>query len=110
MRVDEIDEAVPGIERMGLGRYARYRSRERAADDSRTPGLIVVVEIGFESAAAERRRDWADLVLDTLAGGPADRPGLISAPLPPERRRNEGPQLRRVGERGGVRQGPRGGG
>ncbi|WP_369245744.1 antibiotic biosynthesis monooxygenase [Streptomyces sp. R41] len=78
-RVDEIDEAVPGIERVGLGRYRRYRSLERAADDTRAPGLIVVVEIGFEPAAAERRRDWADLVLGALADDPAGHSGLISA-------------------------------
>ena len=78
-RVDEIDEAVPGIERVGLGRYRRYRSLERAAGDVRTPGMIVVIEIGFEKAAAGRRGDWVDLVLDALAGDPDGNPGLISA-------------------------------
>ncbi|MFD5076836.1 antibiotic biosynthesis monooxygenase [Streptomyces sp. NPDC058371] len=78
-RVDEIDRAVPGIERIGLGRYRRYRSLERAAGDTRVPGLVVTVEIGFEAAAAGRRSAWVDLVLDALADDPAGNPGLISA-------------------------------
>ncbi|MFE0674952.1 hypothetical protein [Streptomyces sp. NPDC058867] len=77
-RNDEIDTAVPGIERVRLDRYRRYRSRERAAGDTRVPGLIVTVRIDFEPDAAGRRTDWVDLVLDALAGPDAD-PGLISA-------------------------------
>jgi hypothetical protein len=77
--VDEIDRAVPGIERIGLGRYRRYRSLERAAGDTRVPGLVVTVEIEFEAAAAGRRSAWVDLVLEALADDPAGNPGLISA-------------------------------
>ncbi|CAL9556815.1 hypothetical protein SUDANB6_04580 [Streptomyces sp. enrichment culture] len=78
-RVDEIDAAVPGIERLRLGRYRRHRSRERAAGDDRVPGLIVTVRIDFEQAAAGRRADWIDLVLEALAGEPAEHRGLIAA-------------------------------
>ncbi|MFF3335964.1 antibiotic biosynthesis monooxygenase [Streptomyces sp. NPDC002888] len=78
-RVDEIDSAVPGIERLGPGRYQRYRSRERAAGDVRVPGLIVTVRIDFEPHAAEQRRDWIDTVLRALADDPAGHRGLIAA-------------------------------
>ncbi|MEU0243744.1 antibiotic biosynthesis monooxygenase [Streptomyces sp. NPDC006235] len=78
-RVDEIDTAVPGIERVGLGRYRRCRSRERNVGDVRTPGLIVTVRIDFEEAAGERREEWVDLVLKALADDPEGDAGLISA-------------------------------
>jgi quinol monooxygenase YgiN len=78
-RVDEIDTAVPGIERVALDRYRRYRSRERADGDLRVPGLIVAVRIDFEPDAAERRGAWIDLVLRALAEDPVGHTGLISA-------------------------------
>ncbi|MFK4106470.1 antibiotic biosynthesis monooxygenase [Streptomyces sp. NPDC019531] len=78
-RVDEIDTAVPDIERLGLGRYRRYRSRERVAGDSRVPGLVVAVRIDFAPEAADRRTDWVDTVLLALADDPVGHPGLISA-------------------------------
>lgn len=78
-RVDEIDTAVPGIERVGLDRYRYHRGRERAAGDDRTPGLIVTVRIDFEPAAAGRRADWIDLVVEALAGEPTWHRGLIAA-------------------------------
>ncbi|MFJ5258882.1 antibiotic biosynthesis monooxygenase [Streptomyces sp. NPDC088387] len=77
--VDEIDTAVPGIERLGLDRYRRYRSQERPAGDRRVPGLIVAVRIEFEQGAAARRREWVDLVLTALAGDEEGHRGLISA-------------------------------
>ncbi|CCK30965.1 hypothetical protein BN159_6586 [Streptomyces davaonensis JCM 4913] len=77
-RNDEIDTAVPGIERVRLDRYRLYRSRARAAGDTRVPGLIVTVRIDFEADAAERRKEWVDTVLASL-GGPVGDPGLISA-------------------------------
>ncbi|MEV0980344.1 hypothetical protein [Streptomyces sp. NPDC049915] len=78
-RVDEIDTAVPGIERVGLDRYRHHRSRERAVGDTRVPGLIVAVRIDFEPAAAEERRHWIDLVLKALDDDPVGHRGLISA-------------------------------
>lgn len=77
-RNDEIDTAVPGIERVRLDRYRLYRSRLRAAGDTRVPGLIVTVRIDFEPDAADKRGDWVDTVLTAL-GGPIGDPGLISA-------------------------------
>ncbi|MFI7137727.1 antibiotic biosynthesis monooxygenase [Streptomyces massasporeus] len=79
-RVDEIDTAVPGIERVGLGRYRRYRryrSRERAVGDARVPGLIVTVRVDFE--AEERREEWVDLVVKALGDDPEGHAGLVSA-------------------------------
>ncbi|GAB2837773.1 antibiotic biosynthesis monooxygenase [Streptomyces deserti] len=78
-RIDEIDTAVPGIERVGLGRYRRYRSRERAVGDSRVPGLVVAVRIDFAAEAAEERPHWVDLVLKALADDAVGHRGLISA-------------------------------
>ncbi|GGZ33516.1 antibiotic biosynthesis monooxygenase [Streptomyces poonensis] len=80
-RNDRIDAAAPGIERVGLHRYRRYRSHERAAGDTRTPGLVVTVRVDFEDeeGAADRRREWVDLVLAALAGNVAGDRGLISA-------------------------------
>lgn len=78
-RVDEIDTAVPGIERTSLVRYRHHRSGERAAGDVRVPGLIVTVRIDFEPAAAERRADWVDLVLGAVADDPVGHRGLIAA-------------------------------
>ncbi|MFD3500678.1 hypothetical protein [Streptomyces sp. NPDC058678] len=77
-RNDEIDTAVPGIERVGLDRYRYYRSEERAACDHRVPGLIVTVRIDFEPGAADRRGDWVDLLLRT-APAPGAHHGLIAA-------------------------------
>lgn len=78
-RVDEIDTAVPGIERVALDRYRRYRSQGRAAGDVRVPGLIAIVRIDFVEGAAERRREWVDLVLGALAEPLESDRGLISA-------------------------------
>ncbi|OUC97533.1 antibiotic biosynthesis monooxygenase [Streptomyces swartbergensis] len=78
-RVDEVDTAVPGIERVGLGRYRRYRSRERTVGDVREPGLIVTVRVDFEEGAGERREEWVDLVLKALGDDPEGNAGLISA-------------------------------
>ncbi|MFD0314216.1 hypothetical protein [Streptomyces flavalbus] len=78
-RVDEIDTAVPGIQRLGLGRYRHHRSHTRAAGDDRVPGLVVTVRIDFEPHAAERREDFADTVLAALADDPDGHRGLISA-------------------------------
>jgi hypothetical protein len=78
-RVDEIDTAVPGIERVRLDFYRRYRSRERAAGDTRVPGLVVTIRIDFEQEAAGRRSEWVDTVLAALAGEAESDRGLISA-------------------------------
>lgn len=78
-RVDEIDTAVPGIERVALDRYRRYRSHERAAGDTRVAGLVVIVRIDFEEGGVEERRPWVDLVLDALTVPPESDRGLISA-------------------------------
>ncbi|GAA2563020.1 MULTISPECIES: antibiotic biosynthesis monooxygenase [Streptomyces] len=76
-RVDEIDTAVPGIERVALHRYRHYRSGVREGD--RAPGCVVIVDVEFEGPDAERLKDWADAVLDALEGEPEPNPGRISA-------------------------------
>ncbi|MFH0520549.1 antibiotic biosynthesis monooxygenase [Streptomyces sp. M41] len=77
-RVDEIDIAVPGIERVGLGRYRHYRSGSRDGD-TRVPGSIVVVDIEFEGPDPDRQRAWVDAVFEALESEPDPHPGGISA-------------------------------
>ncbi|KPI12916.1 Antibiotic biosynthesis monooxygenase [Actinobacteria bacterium OK074] len=77
-RVDEIDTAVPGIERVGLARYRRYRSGVREGE-VRVPGCIVVVDIEFEGPDPDRQRAWVDAVFEALASEPTPHPGGISA-------------------------------
>ncbi|WP_329069494.1 antibiotic biosynthesis monooxygenase [Streptomyces sp. NBC_01429] len=82
-RVAEIDAAVPGIERVGLGRYERYRSLPRTPGDERVAGCVAIIEVEFEGASRgegrEGREGWVEAVLDALATDPAPAPGLISA-------------------------------
>jgi len=78
-RVDEIDTAVPGIERVGLGRYRSYRSGGPADRGGRVPGCIVIVDVEFEGPDPDRQRSWVDAVFEALANEPAPHPGGISA-------------------------------
>ncbi|MBK6018126.1 antibiotic biosynthesis monooxygenase [Streptomyces sp. MBT53] len=81
-RVDEIDTAVPGIERLGLGRYRHYRSRgpaDRGGRGGRVPGCVVIVDIEFEGSDPDRQRAWVDAVLEALENEPAPHPGGIAA-------------------------------
>ncbi|MGW6905614.1 antibiotic biosynthesis monooxygenase [Streptomyces sp. NPDC054940] len=77
-RVDEIDTAVPGIERLWLGRYRHYRSLSRP-DDTRVPGCIVIVDIEFEGPDAERQRAWVDAVVEAVEAEPNPNAGGIAA-------------------------------
>ncbi|MBD0420865.1 antibiotic biosynthesis monooxygenase [Streptomyces sp. TRM S81-3] len=78
-RVDEIDTAVPGIERLGLGRYRHYRSATREDGAAPVPGCIVIVDVEFEGPDPERQRAWVDAVFEALASEPEPHPGGISA-------------------------------
>ncbi|NDZ76012.1 antibiotic biosynthesis monooxygenase [Streptomyces sp. SID10362] len=78
-RVDEIDTAVPGIERLGLGRYRRHRSLTREDGAAPVPGCIVIVDVEFEGPDPERQRAWVDAVCEALASEPDPHPGGISA-------------------------------
>ncbi|KUM82266.1 antibiotic biosynthesis monooxygenase [Streptomyces curacoi] len=77
-RVDEIDTAVPGIERLWLGRYRHYRSGAREGD-TRVPGCIVIVDVEFEGPDPDRQRAWVDAVFEALESEPTPHPGGISA-------------------------------
>ncbi|MEV5436183.1 antibiotic biosynthesis monooxygenase [Streptomyces sp. NPDC052682] len=74
-RVDEIDAAVPGIERLEPGRFRHYRSRRREG----VPGCVVIVDIEFEGPDADRQRAWVDAVLEALENEPNPHPGGIGA-------------------------------
>lgn len=79
-RNDEIDAAVPGVERVELRRYAPPRpvvlSAEAAAS---VPGCVVVVETDFDGPDPERRRLWTDRVEAALAGDRRVASGGIAA-------------------------------
>ncbi|MEU7277887.1 antibiotic biosynthesis monooxygenase [Streptomyces sp. NPDC045431] len=77
-RIDEIDAAVPGIERVGLFSYELYRTDGPAEGDSRVPGAVVIVDVEFEGADAERQRHWVDGVFEALETEPRPIPGAIS--------------------------------
>lgn len=76
-RVDEIDTAVPGIERVRLGRYRYHRGS--AGRPGRVPGSIVIVDVEFDGPDPGRQRAWADAVLEALDGEPDPHPGGIAA-------------------------------
>ncbi|MET9811456.1 antibiotic biosynthesis monooxygenase [Streptomyces sp. NPDC006355] len=77
-RVDEIDTAVPGIERVELVRYRHYRSgaREGAAP---VPGCVVIVDVRFDGPDPDRQRAWVDAVFEALESEPEPHTGGISA-------------------------------
>lgn len=78
-RNDAIDTAVPGIERVGLGRYRHYRGLARDGHGVRVPGCVVIVDIEFDGPDPARQRAWVDAVEEALAAEPNLRPGGISA-------------------------------
>ncbi|WP_338898962.1 antibiotic biosynthesis monooxygenase [Streptomyces sp. TG1A-60] len=78
-RNDAIDTAVPGIERVALGRYRHHRSLTRGDRAVRVPGCVVVVDIEFDGPDPARQRAWVDAVEEALAAEPNPHPGGISA-------------------------------
>lgn len=78
-RNDEIDTAVPGVERLGLGRFAHHRSAAAPDRGGRVPGCVVVVDVEFEGPDPARQRAWADAVIEALDGEPSPHPGGIAA-------------------------------
>lgn len=77
-RVDEIDAAAPGIERVALHRYRRYRSAGLPGE-GRVPGCFVTVDVEFEGNDEARQRAWVDAVFEALESDPAPHPGGVSA-------------------------------
>lgn len=77
-RNDAVDAAVPGIERLGLGRYRHYRGG-RTDGDARVPGCVVVVGVEFDGPDRRRQRAWVDAVFEALRTDPQPPPGGISA-------------------------------
>ncbi|MFC8918198.1 antibiotic biosynthesis monooxygenase [Streptomyces sp. NPDC057116] len=74
----EIDGAVPGIERVALHSYTRYRSGALNPGDARVPGCVVIVDVEFDGPDADRQRDWVDGVFEALRTDPGPHPGGIS--------------------------------
>lgn len=75
----EIDAAVPGIERLGLGSYELYRSGEPAEGDTRVPGCVVIVDVEFEGPDPARQREWTDTVFAALDGDRYEQSAGIAA-------------------------------
>ncbi|GAA2509542.1 antibiotic biosynthesis monooxygenase [Streptomyces gobitricini] len=75
----EIDAAVPGIERVALHSYERYRGGALSSAESRVPGCVVIVDVEFDGPDADRQRDWVDTVFEALRTDPRPHPGGISA-------------------------------
>jgi quinol monooxygenase YgiN len=78
-RNDEIDTAVPGIERLGLGRFRHYRSSGAPDRGGRVPGCVVIVDVEFEGPDPQRQRAWVDAVFEALGSEPRRHPGGIAA-------------------------------
>ncbi|MGP3751689.1 antibiotic biosynthesis monooxygenase [Streptomyces sp. IBSNAI001] len=79
-RNDEIDAAVPGVERLGLDTFELYRSGGLGSG-AREPGCVVTVDIRFDGPDPARQRAWVDAVFEALESDPAPAPGGISAHL-----------------------------
>ncbi|MFD6277636.1 antibiotic biosynthesis monooxygenase [Streptomyces sp. NPDC060209] len=77
-RNDEIDAAVPGIERLGPDTFELHRSGAMEGD-TREPGCVVTVDIRFDGPDPVRQRDWVDAVFEALDSDPALAPGGVSA-------------------------------
>lgn len=107
IRNDEIDAAVPGIERLGLRTYELYRSGLRAAGDTRETGCLVIVDVEFDGPDPARQRAWVDTVFEALGEEAALPMRRHRRTLPRQHRRHPGHQLRRVGERRAPHRGPR---
>ncbi|MFI6692272.1 antibiotic biosynthesis monooxygenase [Streptomyces sp. NPDC050433] len=75
----EIDAAVPGIERLGLGSYELYRSGEPAEGDTCVPGCVVIVDAEFDGPDPARQREWTDAVFAALDNDPYERSAGIAA-------------------------------
>lgn len=75
----EIDAAVPGIERLGLGSYELYRSGEPAEGDTRVPGCVVIVDVEFDGPDPVRQREWTDTVFAALDGDRYEQSAGIAA-------------------------------
>ncbi|MGA4837829.1 antibiotic biosynthesis monooxygenase [Streptomyces sp. G45] len=77
-RVDEVDAAVPGIERVGPTRYAHYRSTGRNAS-AEPVGAVVAVRIPFDGPDVARLRAWVDGMVAVDEDADAPLPGLVQA-------------------------------
>ncbi|KUJ64395.1 hypothetical protein ACZ90_57545 [Streptomyces albus subsp. albus] len=79
-RNSSIDDAVPGIKRLGLSAYRLHRSHIPDPDRRATqpPGLIVTVDARF-APVPDRRTGWVDTVVDVLAADPHRHRELLGA-------------------------------
>jgi heme-degrading monooxygenase HmoA len=75
-RVEQIDRAVPGIERSGPDNYRLYRSGVRP--DAPVPGCVVIVSVEFDGPDEQRQKRWVDTVFEALEAEIEPHPGGIS--------------------------------
>jgi Antibiotic biosynthesis monooxygenase len=64
-RADELDAAVPGIERRPAVNYRLYRSTAQNGK-RQVPGCLVIVNVEFDGPDPNRQRQWVDTVFDAL--------------------------------------------
>ena len=72
---DDVDAAVPGVERAGVTAYRLYRGHRVLAEE---PGCVVVVARELQTPDPGSSRQLVDALFDSTAGAPSP-PGLISA-------------------------------
>ncbi|MEE1941656.1 antibiotic biosynthesis monooxygenase [Streptomyces sp. TRM 70361] len=82
-RNDEVDRAVPGIERLDLVRTRYYRGFGLPGDGNGSgerpePGCVVIVDVTFDGPDEARQRAWVDAVGEALDTDPAPPAGGIS--------------------------------
>ncbi|MCI0391823.1 MAG: antibiotic biosynthesis monooxygenase [Acidobacteria bacterium] len=75
-RFEQIDRAVPEMNRSGPVNYRLYRSGVRP--DAPTPGCIVIVSVEFDGPDEQRQRRWVDTVFEALEAETEPHPGGIS--------------------------------
>jgi hypothetical protein len=75
-RAEQIDQAIPGIERSGPVNYRLYRSGARP--DAPVPGCVVIVSIEFDGLDEQRLRRRVDTVFEALDAETEPHPGGIS--------------------------------
>ncbi|MFF3318785.1 antibiotic biosynthesis monooxygenase [Streptomyces sp. NPDC003035] len=72
----QLDAAVPGIERVGIRRYAPpYRTAALSEESAAAvPGALAVVEVEFDGPDSARQRAWVDAVFTALESDTGRRP------------------------------------
>jgi Antibiotic biosynthesis monooxygenase len=74
---EQLDRAVPGIQRGPAVSYLFYRGGVRPGASA--PGCAVIVSVEFDGPDEHRQRQWVDSVFEAMASEPKLPPGGVSA-------------------------------